>query len=78
MKANFSKKMLREVNDICDHILQVGDIVNDPPCNIAECVRFIDGVCPFSKEKDCSFCIANEFDAECMSYLISSTKFGRA
>ncbi len=76
MRVDFSKEMLHSLGDICDQLLQVVNVVKNPPCEIATFVRFIDNVCPFSKERDCSRCISNEFDAECVNYLRSATKFG--
>lgn len=50
----------------------------EPPCEIVDLVKFIDGVCPFSGHSDCRDCISNEFDATCMWYLCNSDKFGLA
>jgi len=66
------------LNTLCFHELTAG-IVDNPPCDIAKRVIFVDGICPISRCTECSECITNDFDALCVWSLTNDPEtFGQA
>ncbi len=53
-------------------------VIVDPPCALADIVKFIEGKCPYSLKYNCFECISTLDDLKYIEILRTSEKFGEA